>query len=108
MSVRKIIIGVVLFFSLLGFCMTMAQFVYIFGGMNDGKVIVPAILICGLFWVLTDPLYIIELEEELEREENRTAAAHALARSVVEAKEKNERKLYAEIERLKREREEKK
>lgn len=105
MSVRKIIIGVVLFFSLLGFCMTMVHFVYIFSGME--KLIVPAVMVGGMLWVLTDPLYIIELEEELEREENRTAAAHALARSVLDAKEKNERKLRAEIERLKREREEK-
>lgn len=105
MSVRKIIIGVVLFFSLLGFCMTMAHFTYIFTGME--KLIIPAVLVGGLLWVLTDPLYIIELEEELEREENRTAAAHALARSALDAKEKNERKLRAEIERLKREREEK-
>ena len=108
MSLRKIVIGVVLFFSLMGICMTLAQLVYLFGGMDADKLIMPAVLVGGLIWVLFDPLYIIELEEEIEKEEARAAAAHALARSVVEAKEKNERRLYAEIERLKHEREEKK
>jgi ABC-type bacteriocin/lantibiotic exporter with double-glycine peptidase domain len=105
MLARKALLYIVLFFSLIGFCLVTTLGVVYCVGFDMPLLIVAAAFVGGCLWTLTDPMYIIAMEEEIEREQERNTALHALIKSITHAKERNERMLRLEIERLKLEKE---